>query len=79
MTTLIKDIDSLGRIFLPEKWLKGAKKVKIVEFENRLTLIPDRDIDLTVFFDSLEIEDFEDIEDLQQRALVNMLEEESSL
>ncbi len=79
MTTLIKDIDSRGRIFLPEKWLKGAKKVKIVEFDNRLTLIPDRDIDLTVFFDSLEIEDFENIEDLQQRALVNMLEEENSL
>ncbi len=79
MTTLIKDVDSLGRIFLPEKWIKGVKKVKIVEFNDRLTLIPDREIDLTKFFDSLEIEDFEDIEDLQQRALANMLEEESSL
>ncbi len=79
MTTLIKDVDSLGRIFLPEKWIKDVKRVKIVEFEDRLTLIPDREIDLTKFFDSLEIEDFEDIEDLQQRALANMLEEESSL
>ena len=79
MTTLIKEVDSLGRIILPEKWLKGVKKVKIVEFDNRLTLIPEREIDLTEFFDSLEVEDFVDIEDLQQRSLVNMLEEESSL
>ena len=79
MTTFVKDVDSLGRIILPEKWLKGVKKVKIVEFDNRLTLIPEREIDLTKFFDILEIEDFEDIEDLQHRALVNMLEEESSL
>ncbi len=79
MTTLIKDVDSLGRIFLPEKWIKGVKRVKIVEFDDRLTLIPDREIDLTKFFDSLEIEDFGDIEDLKQRALANMLEEESSL
>ncbi len=79
MTTLIKDVDSLGRIFLPEKWIKGVKRVKIVEFDDRLTLIPDREIDLTKFFNSLEIEDFGDIEDLQQRALANMLEEENSL
>ncbi len=79
MTTLIKDVDSLGRIFLPEKWIKGVKRVKIIEFDDMLTLMPDREIDLTKFFDSLDIEDFEDIEDLRQKSLANMLEEESSL
>ncbi len=79
MITSIKDVDLLGRIFLPEKWIKGVKKVKIVELNDKLTLIPEREIDLTRFFDSLEIEDFEDTEDLKQKALVNMLEEESSL
>jgi hypothetical protein len=33
MTTFIKDVDSLGSIILPEKWIKGVKRVKIVEFE----------------------------------------------
>lgn len=78
MKTSTKDIDSLGRIFLPEKWRKDVKKVKIVEFKDKLTLIPEREIDLTKFFDSLEIEEFEDVEDLKQKALAKMLEEEIS-
>lgn len=78
MKTSTKDVDSLGRIFLPKKWREGIRKVRMIEFEHKLTLIPEREIDLTKFFDSLEIEEFEDIEDLKQKALSRMLEEESS-
>lgn len=78
MKTSTGNIDSLGRIFLPKKWKKSVRKVRMIEFKDRLTLIPEREIDLTKFFDSLEIEEFEDIEDLKQKALSRMHEEESS-
>jgi hypothetical protein len=79
MFTDVKEVDSMGRIFLPHNWIKGVKRVKIVEINDKLTLIPEREIDLIKFFDSLDIEDFDEIEDLKQKALEGMLEEENSL
>ncbi|MHA1285009.1 MAG: AbrB/MazE/SpoVT family DNA-binding domain-containing protein [Promethearchaeota archaeon] len=63
MKTDIKKVDSQGRITLPYEWrkreLKDTNEVIIIEDEesNSLKIIPKKKIDLTQFFDSIEIDD----------------------
>ncbi len=60
-STEIKKVDSQGRIVLPKEWrereLKDVDEVIIIEEKGALKIIPKKKIDLTQFFDSLEIDD----------------------
>lgn len=57
----IKKVDSQGRIILPRNWrekeLKDVDEVIISEEEGILNIIPNKKIDLTQFFDTLEYDD----------------------
>ena len=61
MNTEIKKVDSQGRIVLPRNWrekeLKDGDEVIIIEEEGILKIIPKKKIDLTQFFDSIELDD----------------------
>ena len=61
MKTEIKKVDSQGRIVLPHKWreneLKDNDEVIIIEENGILKIIPQKKIDLTQFFDTLEYDD----------------------
>lgn len=61
MNTEIKKVDSQGRIVLPRNWreteLKDGDEVIIIEDEGILRIIPKKKIDLTQFFDTLEVDD----------------------
>lgn len=57
---IIRKIDTQGRISIPTKWrkeaMKGAREVVIVEHSDRLEIIPKKAVDLTEFFDSIEVD-----------------------
>ena len=59
--TEIKKVDSQGRIVLPRDWrereLKDVNEVIVIEEKGSLRIIPKKKIDLTQFFDSLELDD----------------------
>lgn len=61
MNTELRKVDSQGRIVLPSKWreaeLKDNDEVIIIEEKGILKIIPKKKIDLTQFFDSLELDD----------------------
>ncbi len=61
INTEIKKVDAQGRIVLPRDWrereLKENRDVIIIEEKGILKIIPQRKVDLTKFFDSLELED----------------------
>ncbi|NVM19076.1 MAG: AbrB/MazE/SpoVT family DNA-binding domain-containing protein [Candidatus Lokiarchaeota archaeon] len=61
INTEIRKVDSQGRIVLPLKWrekeLKNEDEVIIIEDEGILKIIPQKKIDLTKFFDSLEFDE----------------------
>ena len=61
MNSEIKKVDSQGRIVLPRKWrekeLKDEDEVIIIEDEGILRIIPKKKIDLTQFFDTIELDD----------------------
>ncbi|KKK41458.1 hypothetical protein LCGC14_0512390 [marine sediment metagenome] len=78
INTEIRKVDSQGRIVLPLKWrereLKNGEKVLVIEDEGILKIIPQKKIDLTQFFDSLEfdedlIEKLEDWSDFENYLL----------
>jgi len=66
----IKKVDNQGRFILPSDWrikeLKNSKEVFVIKGRGYLKIIPKRKIDLTKFFDSIDlgmnIEDWEDFE-----------------
>lgn len=61
INTEIRKVDSQGRVVLPNKWreneLKDSNEVIIIEEEGILKIIPKKKINLTQFFDSLDISD----------------------
>ncbi|KKK46027.1 hypothetical protein LCGC14_1302820 [marine sediment metagenome] len=78
INTEIRKVDSQGRIVLPLKWrereLKNGEEVLVIEDEGILKIIPQKKIDLTQFFDSLEfdedlIEKLEDWSDFENHLL----------
>jgi len=61
MKTELRKVDSQGRIVLPQYWrekeLKDSDEVIIMEEKGILKIIPQKKIDLTQFFDTLEYDD----------------------
>ena len=61
MKTELRKVDSQGRIVLPQYWrekeLKDSDEVIIIEEKGILKIIPQKKIDLTQFFDTLEYDD----------------------
>jgi bifunctional DNA-binding transcriptional regulator/antitoxin component of YhaV-PrlF toxin-antitoxin module len=59
--TEIRKVDSQGRIVLPYKWrekeLKDNNEVIILEEKGVLKIIPKKKIDLTKFFDTIELDE----------------------
>ena len=66
----IKKVDDQGRFVLPSDWraveLKDNREVFVIKGEGYLKIVPKKKIDLTKFFDSVdlgvEIEDWGDFE-----------------
>lgn len=72
---IVRKIDTQGRVSIPIEWrkeaMKGVKEVLIVEYPDKLEIIPKKVVDLTEFFDSVEV-DFaltSDYHELKKRLL----------
>ena len=71
MTVEVKKIDSQGRIVLPKDWRdRWGNEVILVEFEDRIELLPRRKPRLSRFFDIIEAEVKEDVERELLRELI---------
>lgn len=58
MNMEVKRIDSQGRIVLPKEWRKRwGNEVILIEFEDRIEILPRRRPKLSEFFDIIEVED----------------------
>ena len=58
MSMEVKRIDSQGRIVLPKEWRKRwGNEVILIEFEDRIEILPRRKPKLSEFFDIIEVED----------------------
>lgn len=59
MEVVIKELDGQGRIVIPKKWrekyLKGRRVIMRIR-ENVIEIMPERLLDLTKFFDSIEVD-----------------------
>jgi len=59
METAIRQLDEFGRISIPAKWRKrlfsNTKTAVLIELEDRIVIIPLKKIDLTKYFDSLDL------------------------
>ncbi|MBC7095426.1 AbrB/MazE/SpoVT family DNA-binding domain-containing protein [Thermococcus sp.] len=60
----VKRIDSQGRIVLPKEWRKRwGNEVVLIEFEDRIEILPRRKPKLSEFFDIIEVNEIgEDVE-----------------
>ena len=59
----IRRIDSQGRIVLPKEWReRWGNEVVLIEFEDRIEIIPKRKPKLSQFFDIIEVDVKEDVE-----------------
>ncbi len=58
-----KRIDNQGRIVLPKEWReRWGNEVVLIEFEDRIEILPKRKSKLSQFFDIIELEVEEDVE-----------------
>lgn len=68
MKVVVRKVDSQGRVVLPASWkhMRG-KEVIVVEREGRVEIFP-RDVDLSKYVDSVEVdvENFEDYHELRR-------------
>ncbi|MBE8539358.1 AbrB/MazE/SpoVT family DNA-binding domain-containing protein [Geoglobus acetivorans] len=63
MVVEVKKIDSQGRIVLPKEWReRWGSEVILIEFEDRIEILPKRKPKLSQFFDIIEAEIREDVE-----------------
>ena len=70
VTVEVKRIDSQGRIVLPKGWReRWGNEVILVEFEDRIEILPKRKPKLSQFFDIVEAEVREDIKELLEDML----------
>jgi len=56
---VIKEIDEQGRVVIPKDWRKGKLKGKVLmklKDDSSIEIIPYNSLDLTKYFDSIEIE-----------------------
>lgn len=60
----VKRVDSQGRIVLPKEWRKRwGNEVVLIEFEDRIEILPRRKPKLSEFFDIIEVNEIgEDVE-----------------
>nr|MDO8063448.1 AbrB/MazE/SpoVT family DNA-binding domain-containing protein [Candidatus Freyrarchaeum guaymaensis] len=59
----VKKIDSQGRVVLPKRWRdRWGNEVILVEFEDRIEILPRKKPKLSRFFDIVEVEVEEDVE-----------------
>ncbi|MCD6559903.1 AbrB/MazE/SpoVT family DNA-binding domain-containing protein [Palaeococcus sp. (in: euryarchaeotes)] len=59
----VKRIDGQGRIVLPREWRKKwGNEVILVEFEDRIEILPRKKPKFSEFFDIIEVEKEGDIE-----------------
>ncbi len=59
----VKKVDSQGRIVLPKEWReRWGSEVLLIEFEDRIEILPKRKPKLSQFFDIIEAEVKEDAE-----------------
>lgn len=78
----VRRVDSQGRIALPGDWrskkLKGKNEVIVVERDDSLVIRPKQKVDLTRFFDSIEVDvdpkAFRDYRSLKRALLSESLE-----
>jgi AbrB family looped-hinge helix DNA binding protein len=60
-----KKVDGRGRIVLPKSWRKKwGDEVILIEFEDRIEILPRKKLNLSKFFDIVEVESFEDVADI---------------
>ncbi len=63
MVVEVKKIDSQGRIVLPKEWReRWGGEVILIEFEDRIEILPKKKPKLSQFFDIIEAEIREDVE-----------------
>ncbi len=63
MIVEVKRIDNQGRIVLPKEWReRWGSEVILIEFEDRIEILPKRKPKLSQFFDLIEAEIKEDVE-----------------
>jgi len=68
-----KEIDSLGRVYIPAKWRKNWKKVLLIRLDDGSILIKplNKEMKLTDLFDKIEVdikpEEFEDVHRLRRK------------
>nr|HDO81329.1 AbrB/MazE/SpoVT family DNA-binding domain-containing protein [Candidatus Bathyarchaeota archaeon] len=63
MIVEVKKIDSQGRVVLPKGWRdRWGNEVILVEFEDRIEILPRKKPKLSRFFDIVEVEVEEDVE-----------------
>jgi len=67
MEVLVKRLDSQGRLLLPKELReKLGDEVIIVDLGDRVELLPRKRVDLTRFFDSVEVEELDEWEELKR-------------
>ena len=60
-----KKIDSQGRIVLPKEWReKWGNEVVLIEFKDRIEILPKRKPNLSQFFDIIEADIEEDVKEI---------------
>ena len=78
MSVAIKKLDGQGRIVVPKEWRDkhGGGKVVLSLEEGKITITPLDEVDLTEYFDSIEVDVESDLSDwhaikreLQERSL----------
>ncbi len=63
MIVEVKRIDNQGRIVLPKGWReRWGNEVILIEFEDRIEILPKRKPKLSQFFDIVEAEIRDDVE-----------------
>jgi bifunctional DNA-binding transcriptional regulator/antitoxin component of YhaV-PrlF toxin-antitoxin module len=57
MAVKVKRVDNHGRIVLPKRWReKWGNEVVLIEFEDRIEILPRRKPNFSQFFDTVEAE-----------------------
>ena len=71
MEALVKKFDPQGRLLLPKELReKLGDEVIIVDLGDRVELLPRRRADLKRFFDSIEVDELKEWEDLKKELWV---------
>ena len=72
--SIVKEVDSQGRISIPVKWRRNwkSRKVILIKREDKIEIIPIKPLSPSSLFDSIEISedvDFSDIHSIKKALL----------